>query len=59
MASRRQVKIFDFEELSETATVDTNVDIESKLEKKKERPLKSRKLSRLRRIRLPPRSRAI
>src|ERR1700693_5995003 len=30
------IKIFDYEELSETATVDANVDIESKLEKKKE-----------------------
>jgi len=33
-----QIKIFDFEELSETATVDNNVDIDSKLEKKKEEP---------------------
>src|ERR1700684_950038 len=30
------IKIFDYEELSETATLDANVDIESKLEKKKE-----------------------
>ena len=29
------IKIFDYEELSETATVDKNVDIESKLDKKK------------------------
>jgi VWFA-related protein len=30
------IKFFDYEELSETSTVDPNVDIESKLEKKKE-----------------------
>jgi VWFA-related protein len=30
------IKIFDYEELSETATLDPNVDTESKLEKKKE-----------------------
>jgi len=30
------IKIFDYEELSETATVDANVDIESKLDKKKD-----------------------
>src|ERR1700722_1138427 len=29
------IRIFDYEELSETATVDANVDIESKLDKKK------------------------
>jgi len=33
-----QIKIFDFEELSETATLDKDVDIESKLEKKKDEP---------------------
>ncbi len=32
----QQVKIFDYEELSETATVDNNVDVDSKLEKKPE-----------------------
>src|SRR5580700_11306659 len=32
------IKISDYEELSETATVDNNVDIESKLEKKKDEP---------------------
>ena len=30
------IAFFDYEELSETATVDANVDIDSKLEKKKE-----------------------
>jgi VWFA-related protein len=32
------ISFFDYEELSETATVDKNVDVESKLEKKKEEP---------------------
>jgi VWFA-related protein len=34
----QQIAFFDYEELSETATVDAKVDIESKLEKKKDEP---------------------
>src|SRR5580700_2296895 len=50
----QQVKIFDFEELSETATVDASIDTESKLEKKKPEEPKEPEVKSLTGIQIAP-----